>query len=65
MQPIDPEDPRRPNVQVAASIRAAILSGECEPGAQLPSGEELAWFFDVTRGDDRNAIRTSRDKGFV
>jgi 5'-deoxynucleotidase YfbR-like HD superfamily hydrolase len=65
MQPIDPEDPRRPNVQIAASIRAAILSGELEPGAQLPSGEELAKFFGVTRVTIGNAIRTLRDEGFV
>jgi putative hydrolases of HD superfamily len=65
MQPIDPEDPRRPNVQIAASIRAAILSGELEPGAQLPSGDELAKFFGVTRVTIGNAIRTLREEGFV
>ena len=65
MQPIDPVDPRRPNVQIAASIRAAILTGELEPGAQLPSGEELAKFFGVTRVTIGNAIRTLRDEGFV
>ena len=65
MQPIDPEDPRRPNVQIAASIRAAILTGELEPGAQLPSGDELAKFFGVTRVTVGNAIRTLREEGFV
>jgi putative hydrolase of HD superfamily len=65
MQAIDPEDSRRPNVQIAASIRAAILSGELEPGAQLPSGEELAKFFGVTRVTVGNAIRTLREEGFV
>src|SRR5580698_2742344 len=65
MQPIDPEDPRRPNVQIAGSIRAAILSGELEPGAQLPSGDELAKFFGVTRVTVGNAIRTLREEGFV
>ena len=65
MQPIDPDDPRRPNVQIAASIRAAILTGELEPGAQLPSGEELAKFFGVTRVTIGNAIRTLREEGFV
>src|SRR5215467_10762981 len=64
MQAIDPEDPRRPNVQIAASIRAAILSGELEPGQQLP-GEELAKFFGVTRVTIGNAIRTLREEGFV
>jgi putative hydrolases of HD superfamily len=65
MQPIDREDPRRPNVQIAASIRAAILSGELEPGEQLPSGDELAKFFGVTRVTIGNAIRTLREEGFV
>ncbi len=38
MQPMDPSDDRQANVKVAASIRAAILSGELEPGQRLPSG---------------------------
>jgi putative hydrolases of HD superfamily len=65
MQPIDPADPRKPYVQIAASIRAAILSGELEPGAQLPSGEELARFFGVAKMTVNSAIRTLRDEGFV
>jgi putative hydrolases of HD superfamily len=65
MQPIDPDDPRRPNVQIAASIRAAILNGELEPGEQLPSGDEMAKFFGVTRVTVGNAIRTLREEGFV
>jgi putative hydrolase of HD superfamily len=65
MQPLDPADPRKPFVQIAASIRAAILSGELEPGAQLPSGEELAQFFAVSKMTVGNAIRTLRDEGFV
>lgn len=65
MQPIDAADPRSPYVKIAASIRAAILSGELEPGAQLPSGEELAKFFGVTRATIGGAIRALRDEGFV
>jgi putative hydrolases of HD superfamily len=65
MQPRDPADPRKPYVQIAASIQAAILSGELEPGAKLPSGEELARFFDVTRVTVASAVRTLREKGFV
>jgi len=52
-------------LDVRASIRAAILSGELEPGARLPSGEELAKFFGVTRVTVGNAIRTLREEGFV
>jgi putative hydrolases of HD superfamily len=65
MQPIDPADKRQPNVQIAASIRAAILTGELEPGSQLPSGHELAKFFGVSRMTVATAIRTLRDEGFV
>jgi putative hydrolases of HD superfamily len=65
MQPIDPADKRQPNVQIAASIRAAILTGELEPGSQLPTGNELASFFGVSRMTVTAAIRTLRDEGFV
>src|SRR5499427_4930279 len=65
MQPVDPADKRQPNVQIAASIRAAILAGELAPGSQLPPGHELARFFSVSRMTVQTAIRTLRDEGFV
>jgi putative hydrolase of HD superfamily len=65
MQPLDPADKRQPNVQIAASIRAAILSGELAPGAQLPPGHELARFFGVSRMTVQTAVRTLREEGFV
>ena len=65
MQPTDPDDKRPANVKVAASIRAAILSGELEPGQRLPSGPELAGFFDVAGMTVQKAIRTLADEGFV
>jgi putative hydrolases of HD superfamily len=65
MQPIDPADKRQPNAQIAASIRAAILSGELEPGTQLPTGHQLASFFGVSRMTVQTAIRTLREEGFV
>ena len=65
MQPIDPADKRQPNVQIAASIRAAILNGELEPGAQLPTGHELAKFFGVSRMTVQTAVRTLREEGLV
>ena len=65
MQPIDPADKRQPNVQIAASIRAAILNGELDPGAQLPTGHELAQFFGVSRMTVQTAVRTLREEGFV
>ena len=65
MQPLDPADKRQPNVKIAASIRAAILSGELEPGERLPSGPELARFFGVAGMTVQRAIRTLADEGFV
>ena len=65
MQLIDPADSRKPNVQIAASIRAAILTGELAPGSQLPTGQELAKFFGVSRMTVQAAIRTLQDEGFV
>ena len=65
MQPMDPADKRQPNVKVAASIRAAILNGELEPGQRLPSGSELAEFFGVANMTVQKAIRTLADEGFV
>jgi 5'-deoxynucleotidase YfbR-like HD superfamily hydrolase len=65
MQPINRADKRPPYAQIAASIRAAILSGELEPGAQLPIGHELARFFGVSRMTVQTALRTLREEGFV
>jgi 5'-deoxynucleotidase YfbR-like HD superfamily hydrolase/biotin operon repressor len=65
MQPIDLDDKRPRHVQIAASIRAAILTGELAPGEQLPSGDELAQFFGVSRLTVTSAIRTLRSEGFV
>jgi 5'-deoxynucleotidase YfbR-like HD superfamily hydrolase/biotin operon repressor len=65
MQLLDPDDPRKPYVQIAASIRAAILNGELAPGAQLPTGEELATYFGVSRMTISSAVRTLREEGFV
>jgi putative hydrolases of HD superfamily len=65
MQPIDPADKRQPNVQIAGSIRAAILTGELEPGSRLPPGHELARFFGVSRMTVQTAVRTLSDEGFV
>ena len=62
---MDPQDKRKPYVQIAASIRAAILTGELEPGSQLPTGEELAAFFGVSRMTVTSALRTLRDEGFI
>jgi putative hydrolases of HD superfamily len=65
MQPIDAADKRPPFKKIANSIRAAILTGEFEPGEQLPPGRELAEFFGVAPMTIHQAVRTLRDEGFV
>lgn len=65
MQPIDPQDRRKPYIKIAASIRAAILSGEFEPGTRLPTHAELAKFFGVVRSTAAAAIRELQREGFV
>ncbi|WP_285697424.1 HD domain-containing protein [Actinomadura sp. NBRC 104412] len=65
MQRIDPADKRPANVQIAASIRAAILTGEIEPGEQLPSTHELADYFGVARMTVQNAVRSLKEEGWV
>jgi putative hydrolases of HD superfamily len=65
MQPLDPADSRRPYVQVAASIRAAILSGEFGPGQRLPSTAGLAAFFGVAKVTIGSAVRILREEGYV
>lgn len=65
MRPIDHDDPRRPNEQIAASIRAAILTGELEPGSQLPNAHDLAKTFGVQRTTVQRALGKLADEGFV
>lgn len=65
MQPIDPADKRPAHVQITASIRAAILTGELAPGAQLPSTHDLADRFGVARMTVQNAVRTLKEEGWV
>lgn len=65
MQRIDPDDKRPKFEQIAAAIRAAILTGELAAGAQLPTGRELEEFFGVASMTVRSAIDVLRDEGFV
>lgn len=65
MQPLNPDDPRAPYIKIAASIRAAILADELAPETQIPTGDELATFFGVSRATVGSAIRKLRDEGFV
>ncbi|WBB63497.1 GntR family transcriptional regulator [Streptomyces sp. WMMC500] len=51
--------------QVAAAIREAILSGEFEAGAPLPSETQLIARYQVSRPTVRNAIAALRAEGLI
>ncbi|MGL5823707.1 MAG: GntR family transcriptional regulator [Nocardioides sp.] len=62
---LDPEDPRPPYQQVAAALRAAILTRKFEPGDQLPSQADLARRYGVARMTIQQALRILKDEGLT
>ena len=54
---IDPDDPRAPSQQIAAMLKAAILTRKFEPGDKLPSQNELAARYEVARDTIKAALR--------
>lgn len=54
---LDPDDPRGPARQIAATLRAAILTGKLQPGARLPTQPELATHYGVARETVKVALR--------
>lgn len=62
---LDRDDPRPPYMQVAASLRARILTRGFAPGEQLPSGAALAEHYGVARMTIQQATRLLRDEGLI
>lgn len=62
---LDPDDPRPPYQQVAAALRAAILTRKIEPGQKLPSQSELAATYGVARMTIQQALRLLKDEGLT
>jgi len=62
---LDPDDPRPPYQQVAAALRAAILTRKIEPGDKLPSQAELAATYGVARMTIQQALRILKDEGLT
>ncbi|WP_306512584.1 GntR family transcriptional regulator [Janibacter hoylei] len=62
---LDPQDPRPPYQQVAAALRAAILTRKFEPGDKLPSQIELAKHYGVARMTVQQALRLLKDEGLT
>ena len=62
---LDLDDPRPPYLQVAAALRAAILTRKVAPGDRLPSQAELAQRYGVARMTIQQALRILKDEGLV
>jgi DNA-binding transcriptional regulator YhcF (GntR family) len=62
---LDLDDPRPPYQQVAASLRAAILTRKVEPGERLPSQAELSKRYGVARMTVQQALRILKDEGLI
>ncbi|WP_460701423.1 GntR family transcriptional regulator [Myceligenerans halotolerans] len=65
MDSLDPDDPRPPFQQVAAALRAAILTRKIEPGDRLPTQKELADRYGVARATVQQSLRLLKDEGLV
>lgn len=63
--PLDPEDPRPPYQQIAGAIRAAIKTRKFEPGDKIPSQNELAASYGVSRMTVNQSLRVLRDEGLL
>ncbi len=62
---IDPTSDRPAYLQIADHLRAAIVKGELEAGAQLPSERELMASYGAARGTVRQAIAALRAQGLI
>ncbi|MEU0530135.1 GntR family transcriptional regulator [Amycolatopsis tolypomycina] len=65
MDELDPDDPRPPFQQVAAVLKASILTGTYQPGDRLPSYTELASQYGVAAMTAQKAVGVLRDEGLV
>ncbi|GAB3601181.1 GntR family transcriptional regulator [Microbacterium tumbae] len=62
---IDVDSPRPLFEQVAASVRADVLSGKLVPGDRLPPAREVAEALDVNQHTVLHAYQQLRDEGLV
>ena len=62
---VDPQADRPVYRQIADLLRAAIATGELQPGDQVPSEHELCAKYGVARGTARQAIMLLRNEGLI
>ncbi|MEU4247770.1 GntR family transcriptional regulator [Amycolatopsis sp. NPDC026612] len=65
MDALDPDDARPPFQQVAAVLKAAIVTGKLRPGDRLPSYTDLASQYGVAPMTAQKAVGLLRDEGLV
>ncbi|MEZ7127554.1 GntR family transcriptional regulator [Nonomuraea sp. AD125B] len=58
-------DPRPRHQQIAAELRAEIMSGALRPGEQLPSTPQLVGRFEAANATIQRALQSLKDEGFV
>jgi DNA-binding GntR family transcriptional regulator len=65
MSEIDPLSARPVYEQVADAVAARITSGEIPPDRPIPSEQDLADTYGVSRGTARHAVAVLRERGLV
>lgn len=60
-----PRDQLPPYLAMAADLRSRIERGELQPGEQVPSLDQLAREYDVSRATAQKALRVLREEGTV
>jgi GntR family transcriptional regulator len=59
------QDGRPRHEQIAADIRAKIMSGDMIPGEQLPSTQQLVDLYGAANATIQRALTTLKDEGFL
>ncbi|GGJ89045.1 hypothetical protein GCM10010123_18270 [Pilimelia anulata] len=62
---LDPDDPRSPYLQIAASLRADIKTGKYAPGARIPSQPQLSEHFGVARQTVAQALKVLKTERLI
>nr|WP_173057294.1 winged helix-turn-helix domain-containing protein [Phytohabitans houttuyneae] len=62
---LDPDDPRQASAQIAAKLRAAILTRRLAPGDKLPSQPEIAARYGVARETVKRALEALRAERLI
>lgn len=60
-----PRDPRPRSQQIAADLRADIMSGDLPPGAKLPSTAELGQTYSAPGATIQNAVAILKAEGYL